>query len=119
MVFQSYALHPHMTVADNMGFALKIAGMNKSEIRSRVEEAARILQLTPFLDRKPRAMSGGQRQRVAMGHAIVRNPQCFLMDEPVSNLDSKLRVQTRTQIAPCSDVSASPPSTSPTTRSRP
>jgi multiple sugar transport system ATP-binding protein len=99
MVFQSYALYPHMTVADNMGFALKIAGMDKADIRKRVEEAARILDLTPFLDRKPKAMSGGQRQRVAMGRAIVRNPQCFLMDEPLSNLDAKLRVQTRTQIA--------------------
>jgi multiple sugar transport system ATP-binding protein len=99
MVFQSYALYPHMTVAENMGFALKIARMDKAEIRKRVEEAARILDLTPFLDRKPKAMSGGQRQRVAMGRAIVRNPQCFLMDEPLSNLDAKLRVQTRTQIA--------------------
>jgi multiple sugar transport system ATP-binding protein len=99
MVFQSYALYPHMSVADNMGFALKIAGMGKAEIRKRVEEAARILDLTPFLDRKPKAMSGGQRQRVAMGRAIVRSPQVFLMDEPLSNLDAKLRVQTRTQIA--------------------
>ncbi|MGZ4649288.1 MAG: ABC transporter ATP-binding protein [Kineosporiaceae bacterium] len=99
MVFQSYALYPHMTVADNMGFALKIAGMNKQEIRQRVEEAAKILDLGPYLDRKPKALSGGQRQRVAMGRAIVRNPQVFLMDEPLSNLDAKLRVQTRTQIA--------------------
>jgi multiple sugar transport system ATP-binding protein len=99
MVFQNYALYPHMTVADNMGFALKIAGMDKQGIRSRVEEAARMLDLTDFLDRKPKALSGGQRQRVAMGRAIVRNPQCFLMDEPLSNLDAKLRVQTRTQIA--------------------
>jgi len=99
MVFQSYALYPHMTVADNMGFALKIAGINKGEIRSRVEEAAKILDLEPYLDRKPKALSGGQRQRVAMGRAIVRKPQVFLMDEPLSNLDAKLRVQTRTQIA--------------------
>jgi multiple sugar transport system ATP-binding protein len=99
MVFQNYALYPHMSVADNMGFALKIAGMDKSEIRTRVEEAAKILDLSQYLDRKPKALSGGQRQRVAMGRAIVRQPQCFLMDEPLSNLDAKLRVQTRTQIA--------------------
>jgi multiple sugar transport system ATP-binding protein len=99
MVFQNYALYPHMTVADNMGFALKIAGMNKAEIRKRVEEAARILDLTEYLERKPKALSGGQRQRVAMGRAIVRSPQAFLMDEPLSNLDAKLRVQTRTEIA--------------------
>ncbi len=99
MVFQNYALYPHMTVADNMGFALKIAGVNKTEIRQRVEEAAKILDLTQYLDRKPKALSGGQRQRVAMGRAIVRQPQVFLMDEPLSNLDAKLRVQTRTQIA--------------------
>ncbi|WP_084075154.1 ABC transporter ATP-binding protein [Demequina sp. NBRC 110052] len=99
MVFQSYALYPHMTVADNMGFALKIAKVDKSEIRKRVEEAAKILDLTEYLDRKPKALSGGQRQRVAMGRAIVRQPQVFLMDEPLSNLDAKLRVQTRTQIA--------------------
>ncbi|MFI2753143.1 ABC transporter ATP-binding protein [Cellulomonas sp. P22] len=99
MVFQNYALYPHMTVADNMGFALKIAGTPKAEIRTRVEEAAKILDLTEYLDRKPKALSGGQRQRVAMGRAIVRQPQVFLMDEPLSNLDAKLRVQTRTQIA--------------------
>jgi multiple sugar transport system ATP-binding protein len=99
MVFQSYALYPHMTVRDNMGFALQIAGMDKKEIESRVLEAAKILDLEPYLDRKPKAMSGGQRQRVAMGRAIVRKPQVFLMDEPLSNLDAKLRVQTRTQIA--------------------
>ena len=99
MVFQNYALYPHMSVADNMGFALKIAGTPKAEIRSRVEEAAKILDLTEYLDRKPKALSGGQRQRVAMGRAIVRQPQVFLMDEPLSNLDAKLRVQTRTQIA--------------------
>ncbi|MFQ6141541.1 sn-glycerol-3-phosphate ABC transporter ATP-binding protein UgpC [Streptomyces sp. SID10815] len=99
MVFQNYALYPHMTVADNMGFALKIAGVNKTEIRRKVEEAAKMLDLTEYLDRKPKALSGGQRQRVAMGRAIVRDPQVFLFDEPLSNLDAKLRVSTRTQIA--------------------
>ncbi|MET8177434.1 sn-glycerol-3-phosphate ABC transporter ATP-binding protein UgpC [Streptomyces sp. NPDC005336] len=99
MVFQNYALYPHMTVAQNMGFALKIAGVNKTEIRQKVEDAAKILDLTEYLERKPKALSGGQRQRVAMGRAIVREPQVFLMDEPLSNLDAKLRVQTRTQIA--------------------
>ncbi|MCA1783243.1 MAG: ABC transporter ATP-binding protein [Dermatophilaceae bacterium] len=99
MVFQNYALYPHMTVADNMGFALKIAGTPKGDIRKRVVEAAKILDLEPYLERKPKALSGGQRQRVAMGRAIVRSPQVFLMDEPLSNLDAKLRVQTRTQIA--------------------
>src|SRR5699024_10054458 len=99
MVFQNYALYPHMSVADNMGFALKIAGTPKAKIREKVEEAAKILDLSEYLDRKPKALSGGQRQRVAMGRAIVRDPQVFLMDEPLSNLDAKLRVQTRTQIA--------------------
>jgi len=99
MVFQNYALYPHMSVADNMGFALKIAGVNKSEIAKRVQDAAKILDLEDYLERKPKALSGGQRQRVAMGRAIVRNPQVFLMDEPLSNLDAKLRVSTRTQIA--------------------
>ena len=99
MVFQNYALYPHMSVRENMGFALKIAGVSKEKINQRVEEAARILDLEPYLDRKPKALSGGQRQRVAMGRAIVRKPQVFLMDEPLSNLDAKLRVQTRTQIA--------------------
>ncbi|WP_426118913.1 ABC transporter ATP-binding protein [Kocuria sp. LHG3120] len=99
MVFQNYALYPHMTVAENMGFALKIAKISPEERRRRVEEAAKILDLTDYLDRKPKALSGGQRQRVAMGRAIVRSPQVFLMDEPLSNLDAKLRVQTRTQIA--------------------
>ncbi|MGB3911606.1 MAG: sn-glycerol-3-phosphate ABC transporter ATP-binding protein UgpC [Pseudolysinimonas sp.] len=99
MVFQNYALYPHMTVAENMGFALKIAGVNKEERAQRVLQAAQLLDLEPYLGRKPKALSGGQRQRVAMGRAIVRQPQVFLMDEPLSNLDAKLRVQTRTQIA--------------------
>ncbi len=99
MVFQSYALYPHMTVAENMGFALKIAGTPKAERERRVLEAAKLLDLEPYLERKPKALSGGQRQRVAMGRAIVREPQVFLMDEPLSNLDAKLRVATRTQIA--------------------
>ncbi|HZC91353.1 MAG TPA: sn-glycerol-3-phosphate ABC transporter ATP-binding protein UgpC [Mycobacterium sp.] len=99
MVFQNYALYPHMTVAQNMGFALKVAGMPKAEIRERILDAARLLDLEPYLDRKPKDLSGGQRQRVAMGRAIVRRPQVFLMDEPLSNLDAKLRVQTRNQIA--------------------
>src|SRR6187200_2154537 len=99
MVFQNYALYPHMSVADNMAFALKMAKVGKEERRTRVEEAAKLLGLEDYLDRKPKALSGGQRQRVAMGRAIVRSPQVFLMDEPLSNLDAKLRVQTRTQIA--------------------
>ena len=99
MVFQNYALYPHMTVADNMGFALKMAGVPKADRDKRVLEAAHLLGLESFLSRKPKALSGGQRQRVAMGRAIVRQPQVFLMDEPLSNLDAKLRVSTRTQIA--------------------
>jgi multiple sugar transport system ATP-binding protein len=99
MVFQNYALYPHMTVAENMAFALRMAGMPKAERAERVRDAARILDLTELLDRKPKALSGGQRQRVAMGRAIVRQPQVFCMDEPLSNLDAKLRVATRTQIA--------------------
>jgi multiple sugar transport system ATP-binding protein len=99
MVFQSYALYPHMTVAENIGFHLKIKKMPKTEINERVREAARLLDLDEYLDRKPAKLSGGQRQRVAMGRAIVRQPQVFLMDEPLSNLDAKLRVQTRSQIA--------------------
>ena len=98
MVFQSYALYPHMTVADNMGFALKMRKVPKAEIKERVERAAEILELTPLLKRKPRQLSGGQRQRVALGRAIVRNAKVFLMDEPLSNLDAKLRVQMRTEI---------------------
>ncbi len=99
MVFQNYALYPHMTVGDNMGFALKMAGVSKTERQTRVQDAAKLLGLEDFLNRKPKALSGGQRQRVAMGRAIVRSPQVFLMDEPLSNLDAKLRVSTRTQIA--------------------
>jgi multiple sugar transport system ATP-binding protein len=99
MVFQNYALYPHMTVRDNMGFALKIAGEDKASINQKVEEAARILDLSGHLDRKPANLSGGQRQRVAMGRAIVRSPSAFLMDEPLSNLDAKLRVQMRTEVS--------------------
>ena len=99
MVFQNYALYPHMNVRDNMAFALKLRKVDGDEIQRRVEEAAKILGLEDFLDRKPRALSGGQRQRVALGRAIVRNPKAFLMDEPLSNLDAKLRVQTRTEIS--------------------
>ena len=99
MVFQNYALYPHMNVGDNMAFALKLRKVDGDEIQRRVEEAAKILGLEDFLDRKPRALSGGQRQRVALGRAIVRNPKAFLMDEPLSNLDAKLRVQTRTEIS--------------------
>src|SRR6188472_1140423 len=98
MVFQNYALYPHMSVFDNMAFGLKLRKFPKDEIKRRVDEAARILDLVPLLDRKPRALSGGQRQRVAMGRAIVRNPKVFLFDEPLSNLDAKLRVQMRTEI---------------------
>jgi multiple sugar transport system ATP-binding protein len=99
MVFQNYALYPHMTVRDNMGFALKLAKTDKSEIDKKVTEAARILDLEQHLERKPANLSGGQRQRVAMGRAIVRDPKAFLMDEPLSNLDAKLRVQMRTEVA--------------------
>jgi multiple sugar transport system ATP-binding protein len=99
MVFQNYALYPHMTVAENMGFALKMQGIHKDERAQRVQAAAKLLGIEDYLDRKPKALSGGQRQRVAMGRAIVRDPQVFLMDEPLSNLDAKLRVATRTQIA--------------------
>jgi multiple sugar transport system ATP-binding protein len=99
MVFQSYALYPHMTVRENMAFALKLAKRPQNEINQKVEEAARILDLTQHLDRKPANLSGGQRQRVAMGRAIVRDPAAFLMDEPLSNLDAKLRVQMRTEVA--------------------
>ncbi len=98
MVFQNYALYPHKTVGANMGFPLKMRGMDQAAIRQKVERAAEVLGLTPYLDRFPRALSGGQRQRVAMGRAIVRDPQVFLFDEPLSNLDAKLRVQMRTEI---------------------
>src|SRR5712672_3411790 len=99
MVFQSYALYPHMTVRENMGFALKLAKTPPNVINEKVDEAARILDLNQFLDRRPANLSGGQRQRVAMGRAIVRDPAAFLMDEPLSNLDAKLRVQTRTEVS--------------------
>src|SRR5215468_9040163 len=99
MVFQNYALYPHMSVYDNMAYGLRIRGMSKTEIEARVQKAAQILQLGPFLERKPRQLSGGQRQRVAMGRAIVREPQVFLFDEPLSNLDAKLRVTMRGELA--------------------
>jgi lactose/L-arabinose transport system ATP-binding protein len=99
MVFQSYALYPHMTVRDNMGFALRFAGVPKAEVEKQVAEAARILELEPLLDRKPKQLSGGQRQRVAIGRAIVRHPKVFLFDEPLSNLDAELRVHMRIEIA--------------------
>jgi multiple sugar transport system ATP-binding protein len=99
MVFQNYALYPHMSVAENMGFALKLKGVSKEIRDTKVREAAKLLDLTQYLDRKPKALSGGQRQRVAMGRAIVREPSVFLMDEPLSNLDAKLRVETRANIA--------------------
>src|SRR5215467_10637188 len=98
MVFQNYALYPHMTAYENMSFGLRLRKFSKTEIRQRVENAARILDITDLLDRRPKALSGGQRQRVAMGRAIVRNPKVFLFDEPLSNLDAKLRVQMRTEI---------------------
>ncbi|HVK77773.1 MAG TPA: sn-glycerol-3-phosphate ABC transporter ATP-binding protein UgpC [Kofleriaceae bacterium] len=99
MVFQSYALYPHKTVRDNLAFGLRMRGVGKDDIATKVADAARILELEPLLDRKPRALSGGQRQRVALGRAIVRSPQIFLLDEPLSNLDARLRVQTRTELA--------------------
>ena len=98
LVFQSYALYPHMTVEENMAFSLKLAGVSKAERRKKVEEAARILHLEAFLDRKPKELSGGQRQRVAIGRAIVRHPKVFLFDEPLSNLDAELRVRTRLEL---------------------
>lgn len=101
MVFQSYALYPHMSVYDNMAFGLKLKKMPKEEIDKRVKEAAKILEIEEYLKRKPKALSGGQRQRVALGRAIVRNAKVFLMDEPLSNLDAKLRVQMRSEIISC------------------
>jgi multiple sugar transport system ATP-binding protein len=118
MVFQSYALYPHMTVRENMGFALKLEGAPCEEIARKVEEAARVLAIERHLERKPANLSGGQRQRVAMGRAIVRDPKAFLMDEPLSNLDAKLRVQTRTALSRLHDQSGRRQSTSHTTRSR-
>src|SRR5690348_3032565 len=99
MVFQSYALYPHMTVRDNMAFPLRLAKVNEDAVARKVEEAARILDLTPYLDRKPAKLSGGQRQRVAMGRAIVRSPKAFVMDEPLSNLDARLRAQMRLELS--------------------
>ena len=119
MVFQSYALYPHLKVYDNIAFGLRLRKEPKGEIDRRVREAAQTLGLTEFLDRRPGALSGGQRQRVAMGRAIVRRPQVFLMDEPLSNLDAKLRVRCAPRSARCRTSSAPPRSTSPTTRSRP
>ncbi|MEO8882197.1 MAG: ATP-binding cassette domain-containing protein, partial [Devosia sp.] len=103
MIFQSYALYPHMTVFDNIAFPLQIAKLPKAEIEQRVADVARILQLEPYLQRRPGNLSGGQRQRVAMGRAIIRQPAVFLMDEPLSNLDAKLRVQMRSEIAQIQD----------------
>jgi lactose/L-arabinose transport system ATP-binding protein len=106
MVFQTYALYPHMTVAENMGFGLKMTGHPKAEIARKVAEAARILKLEPLLERKPKALSGGQRQRVAIGRAIVRGPEVFLFDEPLSNLDAELRVEMRSRSPACTARSA-------------
>ena len=118
MVFQNYALYPHMSVADNMAFSLKMAKVGKEERMERVAEAAKLLDLEDFLDRKPKALSGGQRQRIAMGRAIVRQPQVFCMDEPLSNLDESSGSPPAPRSPHSSRGSASPPSTLPTTRSR-
>jgi len=118
MVFQNYALYPHMSVYDNMAFGLKLRKMAKDEIKRRVGEAARVLEITEYLARKPKALSGGQRQRVAMGRAIVREPSAFLMDEPLSNLDAKLGCRCVRRSGCFSSVSGPPPSMSPTIRSR-
>ena len=120
MVFQDYALYPHMRVYDNMAFALELRGMPKPEIDARVKRAAALLHIEPYLDRKPKELSGGQRQRVAMGRAIVRNPKVFLFDEPLSNLDAKLRGPgARRDQGAVASSSRRPWSSSPTTRSRP
>ena len=118
MVFQNYALYPHMSVGENIGFALSLRKMPKAEIQRRVHEAAEVLSLTEWLDRKPAQLSGGQRQRVAMGRAIVREPAVFLMDEPLSNLDAKLRVQMRAEVSRIQRHLGSQRCTSPTTRLR-
>ena len=118
MVFQNYALYPQMTVRQNIAFALELRKFPQSAIDERVNEAARFLDLRELLDRKPSQLSGGQRQRVAMGRAIVRHPQAFLLDEPLSNLDAKLACSFGPSSGGCTSASASPPSTSPTTRSR-
>jgi sn-glycerol 3-phosphate transport system ATP-binding protein len=118
MVFQNYALYPHMSVYDNMAYGLRIRGMSKAEIEARVQNAAKILELGSFLQRKPRQLSGGQRQRVAMGRAIVREPAVFLFDEPLSNLDAKLGCRCASRSSGCIRASVPPASTSPTTRSR-
>ena len=118
MVFQNYALYPHMSVYDNMAFGLKLRKMAKDEIKRRVSEAARVLEITEYLDRKPKALSGGQRQRVAMGRAIVREPSAFLMDEPLSNLDAKLASRCVLRSGCSSSASGPPPFMSPTIRSR-
>ena len=118
MVFQNYALYPHMSVFDNMAYGLKIARLPAAEIKARVDKAAKILELGALLARKPRELSGGQRQRVAMGRAIVRQPQVFLFDEPLSNLDAKLRAQLGSRSRSCTASSVSPRCSSPTIRSR-
>ncbi len=119
MVFQNYALYPHMSVYDNMAYGLRNRRVPKADIRARVQNAAEILEIEPLLQRKPRQLSGGQRQRVAMGRAIVREPSVFLFDEPLSNLDAKLRVQMRIEIKKLQSVSISPASTSPMTKLKP
>ena len=119
MVFQNYALYPHKTVYDNMAFGLQMRGYPKDEVKKRVQEAAEILGIEALLERKPRQLSGGQRQRVAVGRAIVRHPEVFLFDEPLSNLDAKLRVQMRVELKRLHERLETTRSTSRTTRSRP